>query len=63
VTLISTCFVAAILYLTPLLDDSQPAIRRVEYDVDIELEAFDGCGLPHADWVAKILRSGCFQMP
>jgi hypothetical protein len=45
-----------------LLDDSQPAIRRVEYDVDIELEALAGCGFPHADRVAKILRSGCFQM-
>jgi Icc-related predicted phosphoesterase len=30
---------------------------------DIELEALDGCGVPHADWVAKVLRSGCFQMP
>jgi predicted phosphodiesterase len=46
-----------------LLDDSQPAIRRVEYDIDSELEALSGCGLPHAYWVAKILRSGCFQMP
>jgi predicted phosphodiesterase len=46
-----------------LLDDSQPAIRRVAYDIDSELEALSGCGLPHADWVAKILESGCFQMP
>jgi predicted phosphodiesterase len=46
-----------------LLDDSQPAIRRVEYDIDSELEALSGCCLPHADWVAKILESGCFQMP
>jgi predicted phosphodiesterase len=46
-----------------LLDDSQPEIRRVEYDIDSELEALSGCGLPHADWVAKMLESGCFQMP
>jgi predicted phosphodiesterase len=46
-----------------LLDDSQPAIRRVEYDIDSELEALSGCGLPHADWLAKMLESGCFQMP
>lgn len=46
-----------------LLDESKPAIRRVEYDVDRELKALSGCGLPHADWVAKILDSGCFQMP
>jgi len=35
----------------------------VEYDVDKELKALSGCGLPHADWVAKILESGCPQMP
>src|ERR1700730_8319845 len=46
-----------------LLDDSEPAIRRVDYDVDTELRALSCCGLPHADWVAKILDSGCFQMP
>jgi predicted phosphodiesterase len=46
-----------------LLDESEPAIRRVEYDVDRELRALASCGLPHADWVAKILESGCFQMP
>lgn len=46
-----------------LLDESKPAIRRVEYDVDRELKALSGCGLPHADWVAKILDSGRFQMP
>jgi predicted phosphodiesterase len=46
-----------------LLDESEPAIRRVEYDVDREVKALRGCGLPHADWIAKILDSGGFQMP
>jgi hypothetical protein len=46
-----------------LLDDSTPSIRRVEYDVGKELTALSQCGLPHADWVAKILESGSFQMP
>jgi predicted phosphodiesterase len=46
-----------------LLDESKPAIRRVEYDLETELKALSGCGLPHADWVAKILDSGGFQMP
>ena len=46
-----------------LLDESKPAIRRVEYDVDRELKTLSGCGLPHADWIANILDSGCFQMP
>ena len=40
-----------------------PAIRRVEYDVDRELKALTGCGLPHAEWVAKILDSASPQMP
>jgi predicted phosphodiesterase len=46
-----------------LLDESEPAIRRVEYDVDRELKALSSCGLPHSDWVAKILESGRPQMP
>ena len=46
-----------------LLDESKPAIQRVEYDVDKELKALSGCGLPHADWIARILESGSAQMP
>ena len=46
-----------------LLDDSTPTIRRVEYDVDKELKALSSCGLPHSDWVAKILESGRAQLP
>jgi len=46
-----------------LLDESKPAIRRVEYAVDKELKALSACGLPHADCVAKILESGSAQMP
>jgi len=46
-----------------LLDESTPAIRRVEYDLGKELRSLSTCGLPHADWVAKILDSGGFQMP
>ncbi len=46
-----------------LLDESRPVIRRVEYDVDRELKTLSGCGLPHADWVAKILDTARPQMP
>jgi diadenosine tetraphosphatase ApaH/serine/threonine PP2A family protein phosphatase len=46
-----------------LLDESRPVIRRVEYDVDRELNTLSGCGLPHADWVAKILDTARPQMP
>jgi predicted phosphodiesterase len=46
-----------------LLDESKPAIRRVDYDVDREITALSGCGLPHAEWIAKTLESGRPQMP
>jgi len=46
-----------------LLDESTPSVRRVEYDVDRELKALSGCGLPHAGWIAKTLASGRPQMP
>jgi predicted phosphodiesterase len=46
-----------------LLDDSKPTIRRVEYDVDKEIRALSACGLPHSDWIAKMLDDACFQMP
>jgi hypothetical protein len=46
-----------------LLDDATPTIRRVEYDLERELKALSDCGLPHSDWVARILESGRPQMP
>jgi predicted phosphodiesterase len=46
-----------------LLDNSKPAIRRVEYDIERELKALSGCGLPHAERIARILESGRPQMP
>lgn len=46
-----------------LLEDSTPVTRRVEYDVDKEVRALRDCGLPHADWVAKMLVSAGPQMP
>jgi predicted phosphodiesterase len=46
-----------------LLDESKPSIRRVEYDVDQEIKALAACGLPHADWIAKMLESASPQMP
>jgi predicted phosphodiesterase len=46
-----------------VLDESIPSIRRVEYDVDKELKTLSDCGLPHSDWIAKILESASPQMP
>jgi hypothetical protein len=44
-----------------LLDGMSPAIRRVEYDVEKELKALSECSLPHADWMARTLKSGTYQ--
>ena len=44
-----------------LIEGPRIEIRRVEYDVHRELEALSHCGLPHADWVARILKSGSPQ--
>jgi predicted phosphodiesterase len=46
-----------------LLDGHNASIRRVQYDITKELKALSSCGIPHADWVAKILSTGCLQMP
>ena len=46
-----------------LVDDSTPQIRRVEYDVDREVTNLSNSGLPHSEWIARILKSASFQMP
>jgi putative phosphoesterase len=46
-----------------LMDDGAPSIRRVEYDLDRELKALAASGLPHTEWVAKMLESASPQMP
>ncbi|MFZ0773769.1 MAG: metallophosphoesterase family protein [Candidatus Sulfotelmatobacter sp.] len=46
-----------------LLDESKPAIRRVDYDANRELKALAISSLPHADWVTGIIESGRPQMP
>jgi putative phosphoesterase len=45
-----------------LLDENVPTIRRVEYDVDQEIRALFEGGLPHAEWVARILKSARPEM-
>jgi putative phosphoesterase len=46
-----------------LLDDGTPSIRRVEYDFEKELQTLASCRLPHADWIARSLRSARPEMP
>jgi predicted phosphodiesterase len=46
-----------------LLDDANPSIRRVAYDLDKELKALTSCPLPHTEWLAKTLQMARPQMP
>lgn len=46
-----------------LIDGGNVTIRRVEYDVEKEVEHLSSCGLPRSDWIARILRTGRPQMP
>jgi putative phosphoesterase len=46
-----------------LLDGKSPSIKRVEYDVEKELEALAACGLPGAQWTARMIRTSSLQMP
>jgi len=46
-----------------LIDGHTALIRRVEYDVESEVEELRVCGLPHADWLRYILRAGKYCHP
>lgn len=40
-----------------LIDNGKPNVRRVEYDIEQEINAITKSGLPHADWMARTLRA------
>lgn len=46
-----------------VLDEGTPSLRRVEYDIEKELRALTTCGLPGAEWTARMLRSSSPEMP
>jgi putative phosphoesterase len=46
-----------------LLDDLEPSIRRVEYDIEKEILARKRSPIPHAGWIARMLQSATAQMP
>jgi len=46
-----------------LLDGHDISIRRVEYDVESEVEELGVSGLPHSSWLCNILRSGKYCHP
>ena len=46
-----------------LLEEGEPSIRRVEYDVERELQRLAACGLPGAAWTAKTLNASAPTLP
>ena len=46
-----------------LIDNDRASVRRVEYDFEREIDAIRAKGLPHANWVARTLRSARPQIP
>jgi hypothetical protein len=46
-----------------LIEDGEPGIRRVEYEVEAEIEALEARGFPHWAWTAKILAAARPQIP
>ena len=46
-----------------LLDDAKATTRRVEYDLETEINDLLPSGLPHAGWLAQILRAGRYLQP
>ena len=46
-----------------VIDDGEVSIRRVEYDVESEARELLRSGLPHAEWMAKILLAGKYVPP
>jgi putative phosphoesterase len=46
-----------------VLDGESITIRRVEYDVESEAEELLRSGLPHADWLSRILLAGQYCPP
>jgi putative phosphoesterase len=46
-----------------VVDGESVSIRRVEYDVESEAKELLRSGLPHAEWMAKILLAGAYVPP
>jgi predicted phosphodiesterase len=46
-----------------VIEGESVSIRRVEYDVESEASELLRSGLPHAEWMAKILLAGRYVPP
>jgi predicted phosphodiesterase len=45
------------------IDNRQPRIRRVEYDLEQEIASIRARRVPYAGWIERMLRSGRPQLP
>jgi diadenosine tetraphosphatase ApaH/serine/threonine PP2A family protein phosphatase len=43
-----------------MIEDRRPSIRRVEYDVEKEIERLMASGYPHKEWIAAMRRCGSY---
>jgi diadenosine tetraphosphatase ApaH/serine/threonine PP2A family protein phosphatase len=46
-----------------LISDGQPALRRVEYDVEKEVERLLASDYPQKEWIAEMRRKGSYIQP
>ncbi len=46
-----------------LIDDGKPAIRRVEYDIEKEVERLLASDYPYKEWIAEMRRKGSYVPP
>lgn len=46
-----------------LVEDAHVSIRRVEYDVETAIRELTESGMPHADWISRILRTAKYCAP
>jgi hypothetical protein len=46
-----------------LIDNGEPAVRRVEYDVEKEVSRLLASGYPQKEWLAEIRRRGSYIPP
>ena len=43
-----------------MIDDGQPAIRRVEYNIEKEVARLLSSDYPQKEWIARLRRSGSY---
>lgn len=46
-----------------VIDDGNPLIRRVEYDLDRDIADLVGSNYPHASWLVEMRRTGRYVPP